>query len=89
MHNQTAAPAALIMIAKKEGGMLSTIMGELPVIVYPPAEETENKYLAEVPILPGCRTWGETASEAVENMRQLVRKLNKYLKLTFLHHDYP
>ena len=28
---------------------------KLPVVMYEPSEETENKYMAEIPILPGCR----------------------------------
>ena len=29
-----------------------------------PSEETEEKYLAEIPALPGCRAWGDTRAEA-------------------------
>ena len=34
-----------------------------------PSEETENKFLAEIPDLPGCRAWGNTAAEALENLQ--------------------
>ena len=34
-----------------------------------PSEETEDKYLAEIPDLPGCRAWGDTAAEALENLQ--------------------
>ena len=34
-----------------------------------PSEETEDKYLAEIPDLPGCRAWGETAAEALANLQ--------------------
>jgi predicted RNase H-like HicB family nuclease len=37
----------------------------VPVIVRAPCEETEDKYLAEVPVLPGCRAWGDTPAEAL------------------------
>lgn len=37
----------------------------LPVTMYQPSEETEYKYLAEVPLLPGCRAWGNTPAEAL------------------------
>jgi predicted RNase H-like HicB family nuclease len=44
----------------------------LPVTMYQPSEETENKYMAEVPVLPGCRAWGDTPSEALENLRSVA-----------------
>ena len=31
-----------------------------------PSEETEDKYLAEIPAMPGCRAWGGTKAEALE-----------------------
>ena len=34
-----------------------------------PSEETEDRYLAEIPDLPGCRAWGDTAAQAVENLQ--------------------
>ncbi len=44
----------------------------LPVIMHQPSEETENKYMAEVSILPGCRAWGDTPAEALENLRSVA-----------------
>ncbi|WP_419838944.1 type II toxin-antitoxin system HicB family antitoxin [Candidatus Poriferisodalis sp.] len=40
----------------------------LPYTLKAPCEETEHMYLAEVPVLPGCRAWGETAEEALRNL---------------------
>ena len=40
----------------------------LPYIMRAPSEETEEMYLAEVPLLPGCRAWGTTADEALFNL---------------------
>ena len=40
----------------------------LPYTLEAPSEETEHVYLAEVPVLPGCRAWGETAEEALHNL---------------------
>ncbi|MCH7605590.1 MAG: type II toxin-antitoxin system HicB family antitoxin [Chloroflexi bacterium] len=37
-----------------------------------PSEETEDKYMAEIPSLPGCRAWGENAAEAIENIQSLA-----------------
>ena len=38
----------------------------LTVVVRGPNEETEDKYLAEVPALPGCRAWGDTPGQALD-----------------------
>ncbi|MSQ15319.1 MAG: type II toxin-antitoxin system HicB family antitoxin [Dehalococcoidia bacterium] len=40
----------------------------LPIMLHEPSDYTEDKYLAEVPLLPGCRAWGNTASQAIENL---------------------
>jgi len=37
-----------------------------------PREDTEDKYMAEVPALPGCRAWGDTAAEALENLQSVA-----------------
>ena len=39
---------------------------KLPVTLYEPSEDTNDLYLAEMPLLPGCRAWGQTPSEALE-----------------------
>ena len=44
----------------------------LPVILYEPSEETEDKYMAEVPLLPGCRAWGNTPAEVLENLQSVA-----------------
>lgn len=44
----------------------------LPFVLREPNEETEDRYLAEVPALPGCRAWGETAAEALENLQSVA-----------------
>ena len=40
----------------------------LPYTLKELSEETKHMYLAEVPALPGCRAWGETAEEALHNL---------------------
>lgn len=42
------------------------------VTMHEPSEGTENKYMAEIPILPGCRAWGDTLAEALENLRSVA-----------------
>lgn len=44
----------------------------LPLVMHEPGDEGENKYMAEVPSLPGCRAWGDTAAEALENLQSVA-----------------
>ena len=39
---------------------------KLPIVLYEPSEDTNDMFMAEAPLLPGCRAWGETASLAIE-----------------------
>ena len=41
----------------------------LPFMMHEPGEETEGKYMADIPTLPGCRAWGDTAAEALGNLQ--------------------
>ncbi len=45
---------------------------KLPLIIHEPSEETEDKYMAEVPALPGCRAWGDTPTEVMENLQSVA-----------------
>ena len=45
---------------------------KLPLLMHEPSEDTEDKYLAEVPALPGCRAWGDTPTEALENLHRVA-----------------
>ena len=38
---------------------------KLHFVVHEPCEDTEDKYMAEIPALPGCRAWGDTAAETL------------------------
>ena len=44
----------------------------LPFVMHEPSEESENKYMAEIPTLSGCRAWGDTAAEALENLQSVA-----------------
>lgn len=45
---------------------------KLPLIIHEPSQETEDKYMAEVPVLPGCRAWGDTPTEVMENLQSVA-----------------
>ena len=45
---------------------------KLPIVLQEPTEDSGNKYLAEVPSLPGCRAWGDSAAEAVDNLQSVA-----------------
>lgn len=45
---------------------------KLPLVIHEPSEETEDKYMAEVPALPGCRAWGDTPTEVMENLQSVA-----------------
>ena len=38
----------------------------LRYVMHDPSGETEDKYMAEVPALPGCRAWGDTPGDALD-----------------------
>jgi predicted RNase H-like HicB family nuclease len=44
----------------------------LPLVMYEPSETTEHKYMGEIPTLPGCRAWGDSIEEALENLQSLA-----------------
>lgn len=39
---------------------------KLSVVMHAPSEQTEDKYMAEIPALPGCRAWGDTPEDALD-----------------------
>jgi predicted RNase H-like HicB family nuclease len=45
---------------------------KLPITISKPSEDSGWKYVAEAPVLPGCRAWGDTAVEAVENLQSVA-----------------
>ena len=38
---------------------------KLSFVMHEPSEDTEDKYMAEIPALTGCRAWGDTPAEAL------------------------
>ncbi len=45
---------------------------KLSFIMHEPSEETEDKFMAEIPALAGCRAWGDTSAEALENLQSVA-----------------
>jgi predicted RNase H-like HicB family nuclease len=45
---------------------------KLPTTVEEPSEDSGGKYVAEVPMLPGCRAWGDSAAEAVDHLQSVA-----------------
>ena len=45
---------------------------KLPIVIQEPGDETEDKFMAEVPSLPGCRAWGDTPAEVLENLHSVA-----------------
>ena len=39
---------------------------KLRYVMHDPSEDTEDKYMAEIPDLPGCRARGDTPEEALD-----------------------
>lgn len=45
---------------------------KLPITIEEPSEDSGGKYVAEVPAIPGCRAWGDSAAEAVDNLQSVA-----------------
>lgn len=45
---------------------------KLSFVMHGPGEETEDKFMAEIPALPGCRAWGDTAVQALEHLQSVA-----------------
>jgi predicted RNase H-like HicB family nuclease len=67
----------------RQGGYLGEKLMKqykLPVIIQQPNAETENKYLAEIPLLKGCRAWGDTPEESLDNLRSVASEFIRSFK---------
>ena len=46
---------------------------KLQFVMYDPSESTEpDKYMAEIPALPGCRVWGDTPEDALDILQDVA-----------------
>lgn len=53
---------------------------KLPIVLHEPSEDTEWKYMAEVPALPGCRAWADSVGEAMDYIRSVAESfVDSYL----------
>ena len=40
--------------------------------MHEPSEDTEDKYMAEIPALPGCRAWGDTPEDTIDILQSVA-----------------
>ena len=45
---------------------------KLRYVMHDPSEDTEDKYMADIPDLPGCRAWGDTPEEALDILQSVA-----------------
>ena len=45
---------------------------ELRYVMHEPSEDTEDKCMAEIPALPGCRAWGDTPEDALDILQSVA-----------------
>ena len=46
---------------------------KLQFVMYDPSESTEpDKYMAEIPVLPGCRVWGDSPEETMDILQDVA-----------------
>ena len=45
---------------------------KLRYVMHDPSEDTEDKYMAEIPALPGCRAWGDTPEHTLDILQSVA-----------------
>ena len=54
---------------------------KLSFVIHEPSEDTEDKYMAEIPALPGCRAWGDTPAETLHTLEGVAEAfIQSYLE---------
>ncbi len=56
----------------KNGEVCELKLYKLSYVMHDPSEETEDKFMAEIPALPGCRAWGDTPAETLEILKSVA-----------------
>ena len=47
---------------------------QLRYVLHSPSEDTGGMYMAEIPVLPGCRAWADTAAETVDILTSVAKE---------------
>ena len=47
---------------------------QLDYVLHEPGEEQGWLYMAEIPVLPGCRAWAETANETLTELSTVAEQ---------------
>ncbi len=58
---------------------------KLSFVIHEPSEDTEDKYMAEIPALPGCRAWGDTPAETLNILEGVAEAFIQ----SYLEHGHP
>ena len=58
---------------------------KLSYIMYEPSEDTEDKNLAEIPAMPGCRAWGDSPAETLYILEGVAQAHIQ----SYLEHGHP
>ena len=45
---------------------------KLRYVMHEPSEDTEDKYMAEIPALSGCRAWGDTPEDTLDILESVA-----------------
>ena len=54
---------------------------KLAFVMHEPGEDTEDRFMAEIPALPGCRAWGDTAAETLHTLEGVAEAfIQSYLE---------
>jgi len=53
---------------------------QLDYVLHEPEESHGWMYRAEIPALQGCRAWGETPAQTLEELREIARTMLLILK---------
>ena len=54
---------------------------KLAYVMYEPSEDMNDKYVAEIPALPGCRAWGDTPEETLWILESVAQAfIDSYLE---------
>ena len=47
---------------------------QLQYVLHLPSEDTGGMFMADIPVLPGCRAWGNTEQETIEILQNVAEE---------------